>query len=152
MRVVTSGLWAVPHSVLALSFAGALPVVVAALLAFAGPPSSAAAVASLLVYSAIVLSFMGGVQWGLTMASGQLSLARLGISVLPALAAWAAALLGGGLGLLLMAAGFVGILAYDLLTVREGRAPAWYPALRWPLTFVVITCLVLTAIATSGWA
>ena len=152
MRVVTSGMWAVPHSVLVLGFAGALPFVVAALLAFAGPPSSAAAVTSLLVYGAITLSFMGGVQWGLTMASGQLSIARLGISVLPALVAWVAALLGGAPGLLLLAAAFAGLLAYDLKTVREGRAPPWYPALRWPLTLVVVASLVLGALATSAWA
>jgi hypothetical protein len=151
MRLVSSGMWAVPHSVLVLGFAGALPFVVAALLAFAGPPSSARAVQSLLVYGAVILSFLGGVQWGLTMASGQLSIARLGISVVPALIAWPAALLGGPLGLLLLAAAFAGVLAYDLRTVREGRAPAWYPALRWPLTLVVVACLLLGAVAAGGW-
>ena len=149
MKDATARLRLVPHSVLLLGFSGALPFVLASLLAWAGPPSSPLALRSLAIYGAVILSFMGGVHWGLAMAQGQLSLRRLGVSVLPALVAWPAALAGGVAGLLVLAAAFAVLLAYDVTVVRKGLAPDWYPALRLPLTLVVIISLLMGALAVS---
>jgi hypothetical protein len=98
-------------------------------------------------YGAVILSFMGGVHWGLGMAAARPSFLRYGASVVPALLAWLALLLAGRPGFVLLAASFASLLAYDLGAVRAGEAPAWYPALRWPLTLVVCAALVLAILA-----
>jgi hypothetical protein len=44
-------------------------------------------------------------------------------------------------------AGFVALCIYDRAAAARGYAPAWYPALRVPLTAVVVLCLVVAALA-----
>ena len=44
-------------------------------------------------------------------------------------------------GLTVMAAGFLGVLAYDIYGARRGFVPAWYPRLRWPLTGIALISL-----------
>ena len=103
-------------------------------------------------YAATILAFMGGVHWGLAIAdhgSGPgagSSWPRLGASVVPALAGWLALLLPATPGLLVLAAAFVLLLGGDLLAVRRGLAPAWYPWLRVPLTTIVALCLLVAAL------
>ena len=72
----------------------------------------------LLIYGAIILSFMGGIHWGAAMLHDDASFNALGRSVLPSLLALAAAALGGALGLVLIALGFCGLLVYDESEVR----------------------------------
>ena len=67
--------------------------------------------------------------------------ARLAASILPALVAFAALATGGRTGLTMMAAGFLGALAYDIFGARRGFVPAWYPRLRWPLTGIALIAL-----------
>lgn len=129
-----------------LGYAGLIPFVAATAAPWLGIITHAFAHTILLAYAAAILSFMAGIQWGLAMAHNQLTYARLGISVIPALIAWAALLLGGNIGLLLMAATFAGLLVYDLQLVAAGLAEDWYPKLRWPLTIIVVACLLATAL------
>jgi hypothetical protein len=111
---------------------------------YAGPAAGA-----LVLYAAIILSFMGGAQWGLAVsaqAAGPALLARrLALSVLPALAAFALALVPERAALLGLAAVFGALLAYDVMTVRAGLAPPWYARLRIQLTAAVVLCLLLGA-------
>jgi hypothetical protein len=105
-------------------------------------------VIGLLIYGAVILSFLGGIHWGMEMTrhaslEGRNSSWRLGVSVLPSLAAWTALALPGDYSLLGLCAGFAGMLAYDLYAARCGDVPAWYPKLRIPLTFVVCLALLL---------
>ena len=141
----------VPLPAFILGFLGALPFLGLALLALvAGPLGSALvgawALAALLAYGAIILSFMGGVHWGWAMAAEEPSFERLGLSVLPALFGWGGYLLGGSAGFLIIAAGFAALLWLDLRAIAEGRAAPWYRQLRWPLTVIVTACLVLGSI------
>ena len=76
MRLEAHRLRAIPHSVLVLSFSGALPFILAALLAWAGPPSSGTALTSLTVYGGVILSFLGGSHWGHAMGQGRTSIDR----------------------------------------------------------------------------
>ncbi len=132
---------AVPPVAAALGYAGAIPFLAgAAAVALALLPPT-----PLLAYGAVILAFMGGIHWGLGMPGSAPDGRRLGLSVVPALLAWAALLLGGRPGLLLLAAAFLGLLALDLATTRRGVAPSWYPALRVPLTAVVVASLLLAA-------
>jgi hypothetical protein len=104
-------------------------------------------------YAAVILSFMGGVHWGLAIAdfgagagSGS-NWTRLGASIVPALVAWLGLLVMPVPGLLVTAAAFAILLLGDLLAVRKGMAPRWYARLRLPLTSVVVVCLIA---ATAG--
>ncbi len=143
----------VPAAAAWLGGAGALPFVAGVLLALAGDASLGAwAVEALRAYGAVILSFMAGIHWGLAMAdrgagAGQgASWGRLGLSVTPALLGWLALLLPPVAGFLLLATSFAALLAVDLASVRRGMAPAWYPRLRWPLTTIVVICMLLAAL------
>jgi len=140
----------VPLPAFILGFLGAVPFLGLALLAVLAKPLGSAslqawALAALLAYAAIILSFMGGVHWGWAMAADEPSFERLGLSVLPALLGWGGYLFGGSIGILVIAAGFAALLWLDLRAIAEGRAASWYGRLRWPLTVVVVGCLVVAS-------
>lgn len=144
---------AVPPAAKWLGGFGALPFVVFALLSvMLDGLYQAQAWYALAVYGAVILSFLGGVHWGLTIADfgtqlEQSAWRRLLLSVLPSIVGWTAMMISTVPGLLLMAASFGLMLWIDLTAVRKGEAPGWYPKLRWPLSIVVIGCLLLGAAA-----
>jgi hypothetical protein len=137
----------VPKPAFVLGFLGAVPFVALALAALTGGALGAWALAALLAYGAIILSFMGGVHWGWAMAADEPTFARLGASVVPSLLGWAGFLLGGAIGFLVVAAGFAALLWLDLQAIAEGRAAAWYRQLRWPLTVIVVLSLLVASAA-----
>lgn len=96
----------------------------------------------LLSYGVVILSFMSGVLWGFaTRAQGSTAALGYGLSVIPAL--WCFFMVGGGpeAAALNLIVGFVGVLLIDWFFWRNGLAPAWWMALRIPVTVVVCTCL-----------
>lgn len=139
----------VPQPALLLGYAGALPFIGCVVMALAGvlmPPP--VALLWLIGYGACILSFMGGIHFGLAIAAPQSpSFLRLGTSVLPALIGWAALLISTDAGLILLAVAFAVLLAYDLAETKRGRVPPWYPKLRVPLTLIVVACLLLGPLA-----
>lgn len=101
---------------------------------------------ALLAYGAIILSFLGGVHWGLAIAVPQIDSTlwrRITLSILPSLVAWVALLMPSGIGLLILAGAFVAMLLVDIQASRVQEAPAWYPKLRWPLSCGAIATLLL---------
>lgn len=101
---------------------------------------------ALVLYAAVILSFMGGVHWGLalrgTTTTGYLT------SVVPALVAWFAVVaLPHKPAATVMAIGFLALLVYDLMVVRAGDAPEWYRGLRIVLTVVVVLSLGTALVA-----
>lgn len=139
----------VPRAAGWLGAGGVIPFVT---LAIAGPflsdPIRTQAFLALIAYGAVILSFMGGIHWGLAIAdSRDAGFRRLGISVLPALIGWAALLVPPAIGILALAVSFALMLSVDLSATRRGEAPAWYPRLRWPLTLIVVTALLIGALA-----
>jgi hypothetical protein len=107
---------------------------------------------ALLAYGAVILSFLGGVHWGLAVGSNINSdnrqfLARLVLSVLPSLAGWTALLATETTGLLILATAIAAMLWVDLRATQAGHAPPWYPNLRIPLTCVVVAALLFGASA-----
>ena len=140
-----------PREAAVLGWAGVLPFAGFALQAITGgvlAPESAAK--GIVIYGAVILSFMGGVQWGLAMmdAEGRSNgLGRgLAISVWPALAAFCLPFLPTLYALVGLVAAFLALLIYDLSIVRSGRGPAWYAPLRIQLTSAVVLCLLATAV------
>jgi hypothetical protein len=137
----------VPPAAFLLGFLGAVPFLGLAAAAFLADPVGDWALAALLAYGAIILSFMGGVHWGWAMAAEEPSFTRLGLSVVPSLLGWGGFLLAGAMGFVVIALGFAALLWLDLQAVAAGRAAAWYPQLRWPLTVIVVVSLGLGALA-----
>jgi hypothetical protein len=133
------GLGAVPF----IGLAGALP--------FLDGASRPLAAHALVAYGATILSFLGGVHWGLAIGSqsipsrGQLP-ARLILSVIPSLAGWTALLVASTTGLLILALAIAAMLWVDVRATRLSQAPPWYPALRIPLTCVVVATLLFGAL------
>lgn len=114
-------------------------------------PARSFAVSAIVVYAAVILSFLGGLAWGATCATavdGSWSRPHgrlLAASVLPALAGWGAALLPPAYGLVLMALCFVAVLGIDRqLSVRR-MVPAWWLRLRVRLSLAVAALLLLAA-------
>ena len=138
----------VPASAAWLGGLGVIPfVALAATLAFLDQDRQAIAVHALVAYGASILSFLGGVHWGLGIAGrrgapGTGLAGRLALSVVPSLVAWVALLVTPFAGLMVLAGGIALMLGVDLLTTRSGLAPAWYPRLRIPLSCAVATTLL----------
>ena len=144
----------IPKSAFVLGWLGVVPFAFFTLLSVLGTPLPPAdALNALFAYGALILSFMGGVQWGFGAVQtpdtqedfGTKAGQRLAISVLPALAAFGLWFLSARIGLLGLAIAFALLLLYDLRSVRQGVAPHWYGALRIQLTSAVIGLLALAA-------
>ena len=104
-------------------------------------------------YGAIILSFLGGIQWGLAIRnSGGNARTRQGLnlmltlSIIPSLIGWLALLVEEDLGFSLLIVGFALALFSDVRAANRGIAPRWHLRLRYPLTAVVISCLTVTAL------
>lgn len=138
----------IPGVALALGIAGLIPFVgLAGIIVVNRHLPATDAWRALTLYGAVILSFMGGVQWGLAMARGVTS--GYVASVAPALAAWfAVAFLPARPAATVLALGFGLLLLYDLATVRRGHAPTWYAPLRRWLTAIVLASLAATILVT----
>ena len=142
-----------PPSAAWLGGPGALPVIgLAGAAPFLDGSHRLFVIHALAAYGAVILSFLGGVHWGLAIGSQGAAdhpefRTRLIVSVIPSLAAWAALLFAQNIGLLMLAAAVAAMLWVDLRATKTGHAPPWYPKLRIPLTCVVVAALVLGASA-----
>lgn len=137
----------IPDAALALGLAGALPFVGAAAVIWLGrePEHIRWALVAVLVYGAVILSFLGGIRWGTAMGpySPRRTAAEFTLSIFPALAAWLALLIPPVPALALLIAAFLLQVLWDVTSVQTGRLPAWFGRLRIGLTAVVVLCLLL---------
>jgi hypothetical protein len=126
----------------ALGIAGLFPFVAGAVGLWSLPPEWVGLAAlALLTYAAVIVSFLGGIHWGLAMPLAQTRRGLLIWGVLPSLLAWAGLLLNNAWGLLLMAASLLLCYIVDCKIYRSLRLGDWL-ALRALLTFVsVLSCL-----------
>lgn len=101
---------------------------------------------ALTAYGAVILAFVGALHWGVAMSAPALEPAArrraYAWSVVPALLAWPAILLGAPVGSGLLMLGFVLHLARDHGLADRAGLPAWYLPLRWRLTVVACACLL----------
>lgn len=126
-----------------LGLAGLLPFLMLSVSVWS-PDWRALALPALLGYSALILSFLGGVRWGRALAADRPL--EYVWAVLPSLWALVALQVPQTAGLLLLAAGFVGQWWLDGPGDRLA-APAWFRRLRGLLTAVVLACHVLAVSA-----
>lgn len=124
----------IPPTPLALGLAGLAPFIALALAVALQHRDIAGvdAAQALLGYGAAILSFLGGVHWGLALRHPSAATRRLlyALSVAPPLWAWAALVVGEAAGLAMLAAGLAAHGALDGLRAGRFAAPRWYPALR----------------------
>lgn len=140
----------IPSAALWLGPLGLIPFLAGALAPWLLPAERLPEAGLALVgYGAVILSFLGGVHWGLAAPAGRPW--QIGLSVLPSLVGWLALLVANlhalGPALWLLAAAFAALLPGDLLAAGHGLAPPWYPRLRLPLTLVAVASLVAVALA-----
>ncbi|XP_037086341.1 transmembrane protein 69-like, partial [Pollicipes pollicipes] len=126
---------------LLLGVAGLVPFAAAPVLMLRAGTFNPELLHAQLAYGACILSFLGGVRWGLTLPDGSPqppSWANLGQSVAPSLVAWAGLLASPSAGGLLLISGLA-VAAYWDITLYG--YPAWYKALRFCLSLGAILAL-----------
>ncbi len=135
-----------------LGFGGLVPFYLALAALWSNPQAEGFALAVQLCYAAVILSFLGAVHWGRALASPeQQDWHVLGWSVVPALLGWlAAAWMEPVPAFVLLIVGFWAAFVVDMRAVAAGRFPAWYPALRRPLSALVVLALALSLLAVAG--
>ena len=142
-----------PVSALLLSLIGLIPFIGCGLGAI-GPQTGASDpwLAALIGYAAVVLSFVGGVHWGLVLREPDPPLkgARLGLALVPLLLGWAAlaaaATVAYWIALLVLIAGYILAMAAEHQGGQQGLLPQRYLWLRW--TFTIVAVAMLTTVVT----
>ena len=129
-------------------WAGVAPfAALAAAAVFADPEAAAFALEKLVSFAAIILTFMGGVHWGLAMKTESPGWHLYTTGIVPSLFAVTAIAVPTHWALPVLITGFVTLLLYDLRLVRQSYAPQWYGRLRIQLTLSVVALLTVTVFA-----
>lgn len=140
-----------PQPAAVFGLAGLIPFFALGVQVTTGRPLDASwtppALQALLLYGALILSFLGGIQWGLAVATADRSDAwrRYGLAVLPPLLAWGGVWAGRREGLITLAVGLAVWGAYEAWATGLGEAPRWYGRLRLGLTAVAVAALATAA-------
>ncbi|MDD9910085.1 MAG: DUF3429 domain-containing protein [Ahrensia sp.] len=132
----------------ALALAGFIPFggLLAAALFLSDDGVRGQATFALAAYGAVVLSFLGGIRWGLGLSRDDETTAQqLALSVVPSLAGWCSLLLAQGVGFALLAVAFVAQGVRDNRSGMAGQFPAWFMPLRTTLTLMVTAVMVAAA-------
>ncbi len=134
-----------------LGFAGLIPFAGTGVLGWIAWPSdmAQAALQAQLVYAAIILSFLGGVRWGIAMTKRGHFKRRapdgfgteLALAGLPALVGWGALFIPHPAALVVLSLFFAAQALSDRRAVNSKDAPDWYAPLRVQLTFFVLLAL-----------
>jgi hypothetical protein len=135
----------VPWPQRVLGLAGLLPFWLPVLLSIdPGIPVTSLLTAQKL-YAAVILSFLGGVHWGMTVADSRISSwTRIGWSVTPSLIGWIGALLSGAQAITVLALGFAVAAGVDM-NIFSGQA-LWYRRLRMVLSAGAIGALLVSLV------
>jgi hypothetical protein len=137
-----------------LGLAGLFPFVAGAVIVFLAEGwTRNLALLALAGYGAVILSFLGGVHWGLALAAPDPAAerARLIGGVAPSLWAWPSfVLLPPSLACLALAIGLAGLLAAEELALARGWTPRAYQGLRRLLTAVAGACLIAASVVAVG--
>ena len=88
-------------------------------------------------WSAMVLSFLGGIRWGLAISKHPAPAWDLAICVLPPAAGWLALFLPDSYTILVLLLAYCAMGAWDSFSINAGIAPQWFGKIRIFLTFLV---------------
>jgi hypothetical protein len=139
-----------PTIAIALGIVSLVPFLVCAVPALSMPDDRASGwILGLLGYGAVTLAMLGGVHWGLVLATpepGPKDRLRLALGLLASLIGWAALLvtpvLSVDVGLAVLIAGFAAAVLTEARLKRDGLVPTGYMWLRWGQSLVVVAILV----------
>ena len=124
-----------------LGYLGLTPFVVGAVTALLSQELVSLAFQAFVLYSIAILSFMGGVHWGLALITGTRQSTRLLISVVPVVAAWICLIaLPAPITLAVLGGGFIAQWFIDRPILAELPIPSWYLEMRPRLAYVVAGC------------
>ena len=98
-------------------------------------------------YSAIILSFLGGIRWGLAMAKNPAPVWDIALCIIAPVTGWMALFLPDSYSILVLLLAYCAMGAWDSFSVNSGLAPAWFGKLRIVLTFLVSTTHVVVFFA-----
>jgi hypothetical protein len=135
---------------LRLGYAGLAPFVIGALLTMLIPADLHEGAVldfvfhGLMAYAAAIVSFLGGIQWGLGMRSSVPSPVPFAWGVAPSLLAWFAMLLPAHAGLVIAGLSLVACYLVDRRSY-PGHGMAGWMTLRFRLTLVASLCCFLAA-------
>ena len=138
-----------PRLAQALTYAGTLPLIGCALLAWTRSVPGVDAAGIGIAYAAIIASFISGIHWAASLFfSPRCGYSPLIVSNVIALAAWISVLLGDALwACLLLALCFVSLLILDRRLHAQAVLPTWFYRLRRNATMIVVSLLLLMALA-----
>lgn len=115
-------------------------------------------------YGAMMLSFMGAVHWGLALETpaiitpgqetGKISTYRLLLGGVPAGIGWlslCAAMFHELAAVLMLMAGFAGVVVVERMAWRRGAMPRGYMTLQWIVVTVVEVCLLAVTVMALSW-
>lgn len=142
----------VPVPALYFGLAGLLPFVLSAIACWLVPEAGRlfGAVTPefiLCAYGAVILSFLGGIRWGVAMQHGSLinDWVVVGLAMVPSLLAWPALLLSPSVGIPMVVVGLLLQYAIDYQSSKAALTPQWFLPLRTVLTLGAVLSLLL------GW-
>ena len=136
----------IPNSALSLGLAGLIPFWGLAIsIIVLDTPMKYFAVKAEITYGAVILSFLGGLHWGLAaMNKKHVNWLRLGWGVTPPLIAWVALFLQPSLGLIMLIIGFIAAAIIDFRLFSTDGDSTWFVRLRTILSIGSITSMLLT--------
>lgn len=136
-----------------LGYAGLLPAIGLSLWLFGIPDDHAwraQTIALLTSYAAIVLSFLGGIRWGIALSQPGDDVGRVyALAVLPALGGWAAFFVPPPYSFVLLAVAFAAHGAWDTLSAQASRMPDWFARLRMQLTAGIVVTMIVAFAGTA---
>jgi hypothetical protein len=145
----------IPAAAAWLGGLGLIPFVAMTLVLVAGGPALPFAPGLALIgYGAVILSFLGGIHWGVALRptvdlhndSSPIAVSLV-FGVIPSIIGWIALLLPLATATALLCAGFALQLWLDLRTIAQGRLPAWFARLRIILTVIVMLSLIAAGLS-----
>lgn len=103
-------------------------------------------------YGAVILSFLGGIRWGIAVADNPASpvSGTLAWSVIPSLWGWAAVFAGAPLNYIMLAIGFAAMGLWDRKLIEKTNIPLWFVELRNVLSILVTSAMLICTVA-SVW-
>ena len=128
-----------------LTAAGYLPFIAIALALVADvqfPLGRDMLVLMLIGYGAVILSFLGGIRWGIAIEAGA-SATTLLLSVIPSLLGWLTLVMEPRVAVITLIIALSAQYVWDRASVASGAFPAWFAPIRTGITVAVVFALAL---------
>lgn len=135
-----------------LGYLGVLPFLLTSInLHISWPLFNGFALQVFIIYSAVILSFLGGIRWGLALLQPPPNNTAMLLSVLPSIAALSCLLLAQPFWQIVsLAIAFTAMVILDWL-YRPSGMPNWMLSLRIQLTILVVSCHGIALVAVRRW-